>query len=89
MASWNATKRLPLLIDGKFVQSKATKFIEVFNPATQKVVTEVRLDSYMLVKQFTLLFFALFFVFGNIRTRECSSFFFFFLFTFLFLFQGQ
>ncbi|WP_417594400.1 CoA-acylating methylmalonate-semialdehyde dehydrogenase [Oceanospirillum sp.] len=37
----SSTKRVPLFIDGEFVQSKSDNFMPVTNPATQEVLCEV------------------------------------------------
>jgi len=36
-----APKRIPLFINGEFVQSKTTQWIDVFDPATNKVIAQV------------------------------------------------
>jgi hypothetical protein len=41
----NVPKVMPLLINGVWLESKATQFVDVLNPATQEVVTRVPLAT--------------------------------------------
>lgn len=42
-ATYSTAPAVKLLIDGKFIDSKATKFVDVHDPATQEVVCRVPL----------------------------------------------